>query len=69
MTWTRTSADDGFSNTGAVETSSDGRWTITKEWFADGPSLFDWVLRSTDGNYYETFPTRRAARQAAATHP
>lgn len=65
MKWRRTSEDDGMSNVGVTETSADGQWTITKEWFADGPSLFEWVLRSSDNNVYESFRTRRAARAHA----
>lgn len=65
MKWHRTETDEGIGHTGTVETSDDGQWTITKEWYADGPSLFTWVLRSADNETYEDFPTRRAARAHA----
>ena len=44
-----------------------GRWTIRKEFYADGPSLFVWVCVSP-GEYHE-FNRRRDAVAYARSHP
>ena len=46
-----------------------GGWEINKEWFADGPSMFTWVLTRTDdaGNtvVWSEHRTLAAAKSAA----
>jgi hypothetical protein len=50
-----------------------GGWTIEKEWYADGPSMFSWVLTLThpDGTVisWTEHPTLAAAKAAALSHP
>lgn len=43
-----------------------GPWTITKEFYADGPTMFEWVLTNrSNSKVYETHPTLKAAKADA----
>ena len=43
-----------------------GPWTITKEFYADGPTMFEWILTTVhDRTLYETFGTLKAAKANA----
>lgn len=61
MKWHRTQRDTGRDHVGAVYVSEDGRWKIRKEFYADGPSLFVWVLYY-DGHWQVEARTLKAAK-------
>lgn len=63
MRWTRT-PDDGRGSTGAVYRS--GPWVITKSFYADGPSMFEWILTNTENrSVHQTYPKLRTAKARA----
>lgn len=41
-----------------------GAWRLSKEFYADGPSLFEWVLTSgSEPRFRQTFRTKKQATQ------
>lgn len=61
--WTR-SADDGRTNTGA--TYSWGPWRAAKSFYADGPTLFVWLLTNVENPaVHQEYPTLRWAKKRA----
>jgi hypothetical protein len=45
-----------------------GNCRVQKEFYADGPSMFEWVL-FRNSERVESFPTKRAALQYCQEHP
>jgi hypothetical protein len=42
-------------------TTTDGRvYTLSKEYYGDGPTMFDWITSGPDA-YYDEAPTKKAA--------
>lgn len=44
-----------------VYTSVDGKWTLCKEFYAQGPSLFSWMLYRGTHEFVEEFNTKKQA--------
>lgn len=42
-----------------------GPWRVDKSFYADGPSMFEWILVNDDRTIYESHPTLREAKAAA----
>ena len=64
MKWSRTSAPEGGRWTNIETVYTSGPWTVTKEFYADGPSLFEWVLENSEDRWVRE--PHRTARQAKA---
>lgn len=55
--------------TGETMGYTQGPWTITKEFFADGPTLFYWIVEhESDPWLRESFRTKRRAIQFIQEH-
>ena len=60
VTWKRTKAAEPGSLGTTIYDSNDGRWSLRKEFFAAGPTLFTWRLYES-GSFVAEFATKRAA--------
>ena len=69
--WRRVALEPSTGVRAAYETT-DGRWSVVREHYADGPSLFTWVLyeETASGQVWRgEYPTKRAAVRAAHSVP
>ena len=61
-TVTRTTDPNGWNPTVYTATTTDGRtFTVRKEFYADGPSLFTWTINSPLDGYIGEANTKKAA--------
>lgn len=67
MRWTCIEPGDPDDITRRVYRSVDdgGRWTLAKEWYAHGPSLFSWMLYGPDNErrFCKEFWTKKSASE------
>lgn len=66
---TRTTDPDYPEYSSYAVTTTDGRtYTVVKEFYADGPSTFTWVISGPD-DFHDEAPTKRAALVRIARTP